>query len=137
MRYNLFLDDERCYFDVKWVRLPLEPGWLTVRSYGEFVDTIETHGLPVFVAFDHDLADYHYKIGSMENESYTYDDGDLKKTFSYGPEKTGYDAARWLCDYCIYKGLKFPEYVVHSLNAVGAKRIEDYIQFCKTRGGML
>lgn len=127
MTYNLFLDDVRYPSDVKWVKIP-NVDYVTVRTYGEFVDTVMTRGLPKFVAFDHDLADHHYLVGTIENEAYTYYDGDLPKTYSYGPERTGYDAAKWLCGYCEKHRLDFPEYVVHSLNVVGAERIEAFIK---------
>ena len=126
MSYYLFLDDERQVYDVKWMRLPNDEQWLVAKNYGQFVDTVMDLGLPKFVSFDHDLADFHYRVGSMENESSAF--GGLNRTFHYGQEKTGYDAAKWLVDYCIFHKLKFPEYAVHSLNAVGGKRISDYIK---------
>jgi hypothetical protein len=134
-KYNLFLDDVRQIYDVKWVKLPDDEKWRVARTYGEFVDTIEQLGLPEFISFDHDLADTHYKVGSLENESHKY--GSNLDSLDYGPEKTGFDAARWLCNYCIARELPFPRYVVHSLNEVGGKRIDDYIKFCKEKVGML
>lgn len=121
MNYYLFLDDMREVYDVKWVQLPQDERWIVARSYGEFVKTVLDLGLPSFVAFDHDLADFHYKISLQENDH-------PQLSFDYGPEKTGLDAAKWLCDYCMKHKVKFPDYVVHSLNVVGAKRIEDYIK---------
>lgn len=133
MKYYLFLDDERKIYDVKWAQLPYDDTeWLTAKSYGQFVDIVMDLGLPEFVSFDHDLADYHYKIGSMENEASNY--GGLRKDFNYGREKTGYDAAKWLVDYCVSHKLKFPKYIVHSLNEVAGKRIDDYIIVNKKRG---
>ena len=127
MKYYLFLDDERKIYDVKWAQLPYDDTeWLYAKSYGQFVDIVMDLGLPEFVSFDHDLADYHYKVSSMENEHCEYGDF-TNRQFNYGPEKTGLDAAKWLVDYCIAHKVKFPKYTVHSLNEVAGKRIVDYI----------
>lgn len=128
---HLFLDDERHPQDVTWKVLP-RVQWNVVRSYDEFVAHITANGIPLFVTFDHDLADEHYQV-MLEENSYTYDDGDLKKTFHYGTEKTGYDCAKWLIEYCIEREIRFPGYEVHSMNPVGAERIQQYIEWSKTK----
>jgi hypothetical protein len=124
--YKLFLDDERDPYKVKWVQLPLGP-WTVVRTYNEFVKTITEKDLPEFVSFDHDLADEHYRP-SMYNadKHYTnyYTDGTFK-------ERTGYECAVWLVNYCIDKNLPFPQYVVHSMNPVGKENIISYIESYK------
>lgn len=124
--YKLFLDDVRMPNQVTWVPMPASP-WTIVRNYKQFVDHISKSGLPFFVAFDHDLADEHYRP-SMYNpdKHYTqyYTDGTFK-------EKTGYDCAKWLCDYCAEKNLDFPEYVVHSMNPIGRENIHSIIQSLK------
>jgi hypothetical protein len=61
--YNLFLDDKRDIHDVKWVdygNLINEP-WIIVRSFDEFVQTVEKLGIPLNVSFDHDLNYNHYQ----------------------------------------------------------------------------
>jgi hypothetical protein len=105
--YNLFLDDNRIPTHVTWVDIPKDQHYSVVRNYQEFVDIITLRGLPKFVCYDHDLNDIPY-------DSYT--------------EKTGYDAAKWLVDYCMKKGVKHPPYVVHSMNPVGKRNIESYIE---------
>lgn len=139
MTYHLFLDDERHPGDVTWVKLPNVP-WQVVRNYDEFVETVYKHGIPDFVTFDHDLADEHYVAMLKEtsaNESFTiWMPGDdetpgLNMKFDYGSEKTGYDCAKWLVDYCIFSGKKFPAFEVHSMNPVGAERIRAYIADAK------
>lgn len=141
MGYHLFLDDERMPSQVTWVKIPYVV-WEVVRNYDEFVETITSHGVPKFVTFDHDLADEHYKVMSQEvaahDKKFTFwmpgDDEEfegLNMTFDYGSEKTGYDCAKWLVDYCADNGKKFPEYQVHSMNPVGSKRIRDYIENAK------
>lgn len=130
MSYVLFLDDERNPDDVTWAEFPRFEAIFTVRNFDAFVNQVTQGGLPAFVCFDHDLADFHYEVMLKEN-SYTHDDGDLTKTFDYGSEKTGYDCAKWLVEYCETTGRKFPRYVVHSMNNVGKERIINYIENAK------
>lgn len=134
--YCLFLDDERNLSDVTWVEMPskITNDWKVVRNFEQFTTCIASYGLPKFVAFDHDLADYHYKVMMEEVEARKFtafvpdEEGGLNLTFDYGPEKTGYDCAKWLVDYCDRYGMSFPEYVVHSLNPIGGERINKYIE---------
>lgn len=93
--------------------------WDIVRNYNEFVKWIEDNGAEnLFVAFDHDLADIHYKNQNFVSNDSSVDDD----------EKTGLDAAKWLCDYCMLNNIKFPNYIVHSWNPIGKKNIEKYIE---------
>ncbi|HOS16038.1 MAG TPA: ATP-binding protein [Bacteroidales bacterium] len=121
MNYNLFLDDIRIPNDITWVKLP-SVSWTIVRSYNEFVECIKERGLPEIVAFDHDLSNEHYAVintilsGTEENNDII-----PYQTFTV---KTGYDAAKWLVQYCLDFNLPFPEYYIHTLNPVGAKNIE-------------
>lgn len=125
MDYNLFLDDIRhphdaypYMKDTKYLQLK----WIIVRSYDEFVKYITKNGVPSLVSFDHDLADEHYfsnnQPWSIEN-SIDY--------FSY-KEKTGYECAKWLCDYCLNNNIKLPETLVHSFNQTGSNNIKHYIR---------
>lgn len=116
--YNLFLDDVRIPTHVTWAAIPKNQHYSVVRNYKEFVDLITLRGLPKFVCYDHDLADCHYGDG-LNGRGIDYD----KYT-----EKTGYDCAKWLVNYCINKGVKHPPYIVHSLNPIGKKNIESYIE---------
>lgn len=119
MSYYLFLDDLRKPSDVKWVDLPAQ-NWVIVRSYDEFVKTIEARGLPSFITFDCDLADEHYRktmfTDPQKYASYYLDANKWK-------ERTGYDAAKWLVQYCLENHLALPEYRVHSMNPVGREAI--------------
>jgi hypothetical protein len=124
--YKLFLDDERDPYKVTWVQMPLGP-WEIVRSYDEFVKTITNKGLPSFVAFDHDLADEHYRR-SMYNPDRHYSNYYTDGTFK---EKTGYECAVWLVNYCIDNNTDFPQYVVHSMNPIGKENIVGYIESYK------
>ena len=116
--YNLFLDDVRIPTHVTWVKIPDYQHYSVVRNYKQFVDLVTLRGLPKFVCYDHDLADCHYGDG-LNGRGIDYD----KYT-----EKTGYDCAKWLVNYCVDKGVKHPPYIVHSLNPVGKKNIESYIE---------
>lgn len=143
MTYDLFLDDERNPCDVTWIALP-NVNWHVVRSYDQFVAVISERGVPAQVTFDHDLADMHYKavanIKPQEDEKFKIwmpdDEGGLNISVDYGTEKTGYDCAKWLVDYCIENGVSFPAFYVHSMNPIGRKRIVDYITWAKERTGI-
>lgn len=97
----MYLDD---------IRTPQTEGWTIVRSYEDFVKWIDENGLPEIVSFDHDLADIHYNP-STQIQGFKYH------------EKTGYDAAKWLCEYCWTNGLPLPDWNVHSANPVGRDNI--------------
>lgn len=125
MIYKLFLDDLR---EIRQVyRLADTREWILVKNYTEFVNCVKKNGLPLYLSLDHDLADEHYRP-SMYNpdKHYTqyYTDGTFK-------EKTGYDCAKWLCDYCLDNNLNFPDYQVHSMNPIGAENIRGYIESFK------
>lgn len=104
MSYNLFLDDERqpnkFLNDVR--------AWVVVRNYKAFVEVITRNGLPNFISFDHDLADEHY-VQSAD--------------YSRFKEKTGYDCAKWLVEYCMSTKQPLPDWQVHSMNPVGRVNI--------------
>jgi NAD+-processing family protein with receiver domain len=117
--YNLFLDDIRNPLSVlSYIRnrIYFEKKWVIVRNYDEFVSYITENGLPQLISFDHDLADIHY---IHQNQVIDYD--------SY-EEKTGYDCAKWLIDYCMDNDKDVPEYFIHSMNIVGGQNIDKYIK---------
>lgn len=100
MAYKLFLDDLRDYKQY----YPIN-SMIVARNYHEAVEIVLKNGLPEFVSFDHDLADY-----------------------LDGSEKTGYDFAKFLVD--IMMDMETPpiiDYVVHSANPVGKTNIETYL----------
>jgi hypothetical protein len=53
-----------------------------------------------------------------------------------GEEKTGYDCAWWLVNYCIDHDIKLPAFEIHSKNPVGKENIErllnNYIRHMET-----
>lgn len=108
---KLYLDD---------IRTPKTDCWEIVRTYDEFVKYIETNGVPDVISFDHDLAKEHTKY-YFENGGHENPPNPLNQQFN---EKTGYDAAKWLCEYCWTNGLPLPEWNVHSANPVGSDNIK-------------
>lgn len=116
--YHLFLDDCRKPKDVTWVELP-PYNWVIVRSYKEFVETIKQKGVPTTVSFDHDLADEHYAEYARVHAV----NPPLKIDYTRFNEKTGYECAQWLTNYCVDNNVEIPYYYLHTLNAVGRMNI--------------
>lgn len=112
--YNLFLDDFRKSNFLNDCRT-----WTTVRNYKDFVETIKECGLPNLISFDHDLALEHYPVFE-ENIAFgkPYD-----IPYNKYKEKTGYDCAKWLVEYCLNNKLPLPDFQVHSKNPVGKENI--------------
>lgn len=124
-KYNLFLDDVRIPSDAYNYTKDtsyLKKKWTVVRNYDEFCKCIKnSYERGYFletVSFDHDLMDIHYQIGDMSTDVKDYKN----------LEKTGYHCAVWLCEFCIDNKLKMPEILIHSMNPVGKKRIQDTIK---------
>ena len=102
----LWLDDYRnpyewmTYIKMAYPRMVKEPNVIIwVKSYNEFVEYITNHGLPDAIGFDHDLAD--------ESPN----------------EKTGYDAAKFLVEYCLENNVDLPEFESQSTNPAGRENI--------------
>jgi hypothetical protein len=118
----LFLDDIRNPVDVlNYINNPMyKEYWNVVRNYDQFVEYIEKNGIPDVISFDHDLADEHYRP-SMYNPDGHYSGYYTDGTFT---EKTGYDCAKWLIEYCMEAGIDVPTTVlVHSMNPIGKLNI--------------
>jgi len=111
MRTYLWLDDIRDPFMYLW-QIQYTPDYIKgvdhivwVKTYEDFVEWIQTNGLPDEVFFDHDLGPT--------------------------PMKDGYDAAKWLGNYCIDNNLDIPKFDIQSANPVGARNIREYLNNCK------
>ena len=74
-----------------------------VKSYKEFKAWIDSNGLPAAICFDHDLGD----IGDNE--------------------KTGYDCAKYLVQFCMDNGLDIHKFGIQSSNGPGADNIKAYL----------
>lgn len=114
MNKFLFLDDVRQPIHAYHYTLNKSylMDWDVVTNYDEFIKYITNNGIPDVISFDHDLGDEHYT--NNPNIDYT--------SFK---EKTGYDCAKWLIDYCIDNDLDFPKVIyIHSMNPYGSLNIE-------------
>ncbi len=114
MSYYLLLDDIRTPSQVaRLVDLPAA-NWLIVRSYEEFINTIEAKGCPRFVSFDMDLKPEHYGAKDI-----------------HALEETGLSCAQFLVGYCLKYDCDLPAYLVHSLNPEGAAAIKVEMEWAK------
>lgn len=114
MTWALFLDDYRFPEDIKIRR----SDWMIARNYDEAVSLVTEYGVPLYISFDHDLADHHY---AMFHEGITPGNG----------EKTGLTFAKWFCDHVLDNNLTLPDefgYYVHSMNPAGARNIDNYMR---------
>tara|TARA_B110000858_G_C17421417_1_gene301308 strand:+ start:165 stop:512 length:348 start_codon:yes stop_codon:yes gene_type:complete len=99
----LWLDD---------IRNPLLDNWLSeyapefcdkkggviwVKNSEEFLNWINSNGLPYMICFDNDL----------------------------GEKTEGYDLAKWLVEYCLDNDLELPNYGVQSANTVASIKIKN------------
>lgn len=113
--------DDKILVWIDDIRDPNEPKWKNwikrnspipdpddihwVKSYNEFVNWVEKFGRPNCICFDHDLGD----IGDHQ-------------------EKTGYDCAKYMVEWCMDNVVKFPEYAIQSDNTPGRENISKYIE---------
>lgn len=103
MKYSklLWLDDSRDPMTRNWlVFSPIPPSEVIwVKNYDQFVDWISINGLPDAICFDHDI----------------------------GSDKSGYDCAKWLVDYCMDNDLDLPLWNIQSANPVGKDNINSLL----------
>lgn len=107
---NLFLDDLRNKEDVTWVTLP-DGEWIVVRSYNQFTNYVQVNGVPDVVSWDNDLG-----ASALEDPNDRLPDEIFQ-------ELTGYDACKWLINYCIERQFQMPKCYVHSCNPIGKDNI--------------
>ena len=134
MEYNLFLDDN--FTPQQIADLPKTTtvnkdkyrkfDWIVVKTYDEFVKTIQEKGLPEYVSFDHDLDPEHYSF-IYNDENWSKSNDDIKIDYSQFKVKTGWHAAKWLIKYCDKEKQDLPICLVHSQNPIGSKNIVDLI----------
>jgi hypothetical protein len=130
------MKEHRIYLDD--VRTPVDPQWIVVRSYDEFVSKVKELGLEAIeiISLDHDLGD------SAMREYFTNVSPNYSLDYSNIDEKTGYDCAKWLVNFFYDKNekwsdkprdvkrastIQFPIVYVHSANPIGAANIMGYI----------
>ena len=111
---------QRIYLDD--IRTPVDPDWVVVRNYDEFVSKITEIGLENIdvISLDHDLGDT-AMLEWYRNTSVNY-------TVNYDniKEKTGMDCAKWLVEQWL-DDKPVCLVMVHSANAVGSANIMGYI----------
>ena len=105
---NLFLDDFRKPSDVTWATLP-SVDWDTVRSVDSFKKWINKQGVPALVSFDNDLLPHHYVDNNLSEKG------------------SGFEACKWLVSICELSNIAFPEWIVHSRNTRGVRRMVDLL----------
>lgn len=110
---KIYLDD---------VRTPIDPDWIVVRNYDEFVNKIEELGLEniELISLDHDLGDsamkeWHNNVA----KNYTLNYENIT-------EKTGMDCTKWLVEQWM-NGKPICNVMVHSANAIGSANMMGYI----------
>jgi hypothetical protein len=101
MKRLLWLDDIRNPFVADWL-FQYAPEYekdevVWVKNYTEFVNWIVETGLPETICFDHDLGE--------------------------SDEKTGYDCAKWLVEYCMDNDMNLPNWEIQSANPTGRDNI--------------
>jgi hypothetical protein len=118
MKKFLWLDDVRDPYMNTW-RNQYIPDYksetdeiIWVKNYDEFIDWIYKNGLPTKIFFDHDLADIKPIPTSI-----------LVIASDWNEEKTGYDCAKWLVEYCMDNDLDLPNWSIQSANPVGRDNI--------------
>lgn len=121
----LWLDDCRNPHEDDWlVFSPIgrDVNVVWVKSYFDFTSWIKKHGLPDGICFDHDLG--------KELEINLLRKGANKKLARQlkAEEKTGYDAAKWLTEYCMKHKKLLPVYAIQSANSVGRENIYTYLE---------
>ena len=120
MKTLLWLDDVRDPFQNDWLNFsPIgkNVGVVWVTTYQEFIDWIMFYGLPDAICFDHDLNDL-----QAFKSSYPEIVEDIECN-----EKTGYDCAKWLVEYCIDNNKSLPKYAIQSANPVGKENINSLL----------
>jgi hypothetical protein len=125
MKTILWLDDYRDPFTNQWFPRIL-PQYIDriddivwVKSYDEFTQWIIENGMPYFISFDHDLADEHYAPEEHWNDK--YDSWAESQNFK---EKTGYECAKWLTEYCMDNEVNMCKWFAHTANLAGRKNID-------------
>jgi len=130
------MKEHRIYLDD--VRTPVDPQWIVVRSYEEFIAKVNELGLETIgiISLDHDLGD------SAMREYFTNVSPNYSLDYSNIDEKTGYDCAKWLVNHFYDKNekwsnklrdvkrastMQFPNVYVHSANPIGSANIMGYI----------
>lgn len=123
----LWLDDMRDPMKDDWlVFSPISRNGISeviwVKSYQEFVNWINENGLPDGICFDHDLG----KDVSIERIKHGM--SKCKSRYMRRIERSGFDACKWLVEYCMDNDKPLPLYNIQSANEVGKANIDSYLK---------
>lgn len=131
MRRLLWLDDIRNPFENKeWLSFSpigtfVEVFW--VKNYSDFVDWISCYGLPDAICFDHDLGEDVARNKVKQGMSKRQARKEKKES------RSGYDAAKWLVEYCELTNETLPLWGIQSANPIGKENIDallsNYLKF--------
>lgn len=112
-KHRIYLDD---------VRIPIDPEWIVVKNYDEFVAKVTEIGLDniELISLDHDLGD------TAMMEWYTNVAKNYTLNYENITEKTGMDCTKWLVEQWM-NGAPVCEVKVHSANAIGSANMMGYI----------
>ncbi len=126
MNWVLILDDSRQLSDLKYIEEYELMEKVLVKSYSEFVATLNKRGLPKMISMDHDLCPEHYRLGARNHfmSLLGYDKCNIQ---------SGLDCARFLIRYCQEKKLKLPVCYSHSQNPAGRQAILQLINKYKEK----
>ena len=128
MKTLLWIDDTRNPFEDLWGEtfspiVPEELGHIEwVKSYKKFIEYINENGLPDAICFDHDLG-MDVALEARSKGMSKRKSRELKQQ-----EKTGFDCAKWLVDYCIDNNKQLPLYNIQSANPVGKENIDKLLK---------
>jgi hypothetical protein len=105
-----------------------------VKDYKEFTNFIRENKMPDIISFDHDIADEH-NLDFMEQKDYSNSEELVFPNYDKFYYPTGYDAAKWLIDFCINNKIELPKWRVHSANIVGTENIRSVLlNYMKNNG---
>lgn len=132
----IWLDDIRNPYENDWlVFSPTsdyeEVVWL--KTYNEFTEWIIENGMPVGICFDHDLSDFQAFYASYPEllaeaiEDSKTEGKEKEWEEKMASEKTGYDCAKWLVEYCMDNNTPLPKWNVQSANDVGKENINRFL----------
>ena len=113
----LWLDDLRN--PVIWAKDYSGYKIIWVKSYNDFIKYISEHGIPDIISFDHDLDEEHYQM------IFNLLKPNFKIPYNKFKEKSGYDCALWLIEYCVKNKLNLPDIKIHSMNPIGRENIKN------------
>ena len=117
MKALIFLDDERDFEDVTWVKYLEFDEVIVCRDSEEFFDVLDAYVEDdVWISFDHDIASYGKRVEDVFGVQQIVEG-----------EITGYDC----CKLALKNGFNPHQMFVHSRNPVGAANIQSAIDAAK------